>query len=320
MGADDNELMQAFDAPSGSFSSFNGVVDLPDWAVVQVVGPDARTFLHGQLTQDVQSLAPTQARWAAYCTAQGRMLATFLMWSVSDQEVHLACSADLAERVVKRLRMFVLRARCQVQVASGHLMGLVGPCVSAWAGETAQPMAVVTADGATLVELPSALGLRRGLWWGPTRVDAHLSALPAQVWQALEVHAGVPRLVLANVEEFVPQMVNWELVGGVNFQKGCYPGQEVVARSQYRGTLKRRAVLLTGGEPLAPGDELFVTEEPDQPAGRVVLAAPALDQSAQWVALAEVRLSTLTHDLHAKTPQGAVFQRLDLPYAIAELG
>ena len=112
MGDDDNELMQSFGSPPSSRPIPDGAVALPDWAVLKVTGPDARTFLHGQLTQDVLSLTPNQARWAGYCTAQGRMLATFLMWSVAEHEVRLACSADLADKVLKRLRMFVLRAQC----------------------------------------------------------------------------------------------------------------------------------------------------------------------------------------------------------------
>ena len=311
--------MQNLGAPPSPFPEPNGGMALPDWSVLKVFGPDARTFLHGQLTQDVLTLTPNQARWAAYCTAQGRMLATFLMWAGSEQEVYLACSTDLAERVLKRLRMFVLRAQCQLQLEAGHVVGLVGRCCAARAGEQAPPMAVTPATGATQIELPPALGIRRALLWGPDPWQADAPEVPRRVWDALEVHGGMARLTAANVEQFVPQMVNLELIGGVNFQKGCYPGQEVVARSQYRGTLKRRAVLLAGAAPLTPGDELFVQDDPEQPAGRVVLAAPGLHPGDDHVALVEVRLSTLSQVLHAKSPDGPAMHRLELPYAIPEL-
>jgi len=242
------------------------------------------------------------------------------MWSVAEHEVRLACSADLADKVLKRLRMFVLRAQCQLEIEPGYAFGWVGSSMVAMAGEGAQPMSVSAAAGGTLIELPPALGVRRALWWGASPVQSQAPDLPRPAWDELEVHSRVARLVLANVEQFVPQMVNWELVGGVNFQKGCYPGQEVVARSQYRGTLKRRAVLLTSAATVAAGDELFVQDEPDQPAGRVVLAAVPGADAGECVALAEVRLSTLAEFLHAKSPQGPAMRRLDLPYAIPELG
>ena len=123
----------------------------------------------------------------------------------------------------------------------------------------------------------------------------------------------MPRVVAATVEHFVPQMVNLELVGGVNFQKGCYPGQEVVARSQYRGTLKRRMVPMTAPVALVPGQEIVHTSDPGQPAGEVVLAAPS--PAGGWSALVEVKLAMLPTPGHF----AADGQRLEvsaLPYAL----
>lgn len=281
---------------------------LADWGVIRAQGDDAAKFLHGQLTQDIERLAPGRAALAGYCSAKGRLLASFIVWRPAPDEVLLACSADLLPATLKRLQMFVLRARCKLSDASAErpLWGLVGegaaPAMSVWA-----------CDGG-FVRLPDAVpGLPRWLQIGG---DAPaLPALSAAAWQALEACSGVARIVGATVEQFVPQMVNLELAGGVNFQKGCYPGQEVVARSQYRGTVKRRAQLLTGPVAMQPAQEVFHSADPDQPAGMVVLAGtlgPGLH-----VALAELKLAALQDGtLHAGAPDGPVLALGALPYAI----
>jgi hypothetical protein len=142
-----------------------------------------------------------------------------------------------------------------------------------------------------------------------------LPALGADDWAWLEVRSALPRITAATIEQFVPQMVNLELVGGVNFQKGCYPGQEVVARSQYRGTVKRRAMLFDCDAELRPGQEVFVSEEPDQPAGQVSNAAPR--PGGGCTALVEVKLAALAASgLHAGSAAGPLLRRLELPYPI----
>jgi folate-binding protein YgfZ len=132
--------------------------------------------------------------------------------------------------------------------------------------------------------------------------------LDPAAWRWLEVHSGVARITAATSEQFVPQMVNLELVGGVNFKKGCYPGQEVVARSQYRGTLKRRAQLFAGATGARPGQEVFHSGDPSQPAGLVANAAGD-------TALVEVKLAALEDGtLHLGAADGPVLRRLALPY------
>ena len=151
----------------------------------------------------------------------------------------------------------------------------------------------------------------RALWVAPAGQAPDAPMLAAADWAELEVRSGVPRITAATVEQFVPQMMNLELVGGVNFRKGCYPGQEVVARSQYRGTLKRRAALFATGQPLRPGDEVFDPRDPGQPAGRVVNAADA----SPALALVEVKLAALDGPpLRAGSAEGAPLQALALPY------
>jgi hypothetical protein len=295
-------------------SPLHGVLPLPDWGLIRARGADARSFLQGQLTQDVLQLGPGTARPAGYCTAKGRLLASFVMWAADAETVLLACSADLLPTTLKRLRMFVLRAKCTLDDASAEwpAWGLAG----AAAGDAA-PWTVQSAPGGVRVALPPALvngqPVPRALQFGGESPAG--PALPAATWLGLEAASGVPRIMAATAEQFVPQMVNLELVGGVNFQKGCYPGQEVVARSQYRGTLKRRGQLLVGTVPLQPGQEIVHSADPGQPAGLVALAGDL--PGVGPVALAELKLAALEGgSLHLGTAEGPLLVPAALPYTI----
>jgi folate-binding protein YgfZ len=307
MAAHDNEDMNSeIPAPM----PWHGRVRLTDWGVIRARGEDARSFLHGQLTQDVLQLPADRARLAGYCSAKGRLLASFVMWAdPAGGDVLLACSADLLPQVLKRLRMFVLRAKCQLSDASDDLPlhGLVGAAVPGDA-----PWALTVNDGATFIRLPDAAGQRRALVAGADLAEA--VDLPLVAWQWLEVLSGVPRIVEATAEQFVPQMVNLEALDGVNFSKGCYPGQEVVARSQYRGTLKRRAYLAEADAPLAPGAEVFDLDEPGQPAGSVVLAAAVAGRPT--VALLSLKTASAGGRLVGGAPDGVPVRLSALPYPL----
>ena len=300
MVADDNRHM----------SALNGLCRLDDWGVIRAAGDDAKTFLHGQLTQDVLKLDDAQARLAGYCSPKGRLLASFVMWQRGPAEVLLACSADLLAPTLKRLSMFVLRAKCKLTDASAELPvhGLVGDVAAA-----AAPGAAWSRTG-DAIRLPDAAGTPRALWVGADPPAA--PALDAAAWRWLEVQSGIPRIVAATVEQFVPQMVNLELVGGVNFQKGCYPGQEIVARSQYRGTLKRRAYLFESDAAAMPGQELFADSDPGQPAGLVAFAAPAPDGSGRFGVLAETKIALASGPLHLGAADGPLLVPASLPYAL----
>ena len=264
-----------------------------------------------------------QARLAGYCSAKGRLMASFMVWKLQADEFLLACSADLVPTLVKRLSMFVLRARCRLADVSADtaLWGWAGAQIpgdwhghwpeSAW---TASPLT----DGVEAVRLPDVAGLQRALLRTSADAGAPLEApLPPDLWAALEVASGIVRIVPQTVEQFVPQMVNLELVGGVSFKKGCYPGQEVVARSQYRGTLKRRVALLRCEQALAPGQEVFQSQEPEQPAGTVALAA-------NWpgggpLALVSVKRTALEEgSLHLGAADGPALAAMPLPYEVPQ--
>lgn len=296
-------------------------VPLSHWGVIRAVGAEAAKFLNGQLTQDVQSLGLDQARLAGYCSAKGRLLASFVIWKPSDDEVLLACHASVLAATLKRLSMFVLRAQCKLSDASSEV-ALVGV-----SGERARsPTEGLPAWGLhaeandSWIRLPDVAGIARA--WQVTTAAAPQPADPLALaaWQRLEVDSGIVTIEAATVDQFVPQMLNFELIGAVNFQKGCYPGQEVVARSQYRGTTKRRTFLFAADAPISAGQEVFHSADPTQPAGLVASAAPAPGDDAvsqTHHALIEIKLAALEDGtLHLGAPDGPLLTLCPMPYEV----
>ena len=292
----------------------DGAVALTHWGVIRARGADAPKFLQGQLTNDVAGMDTAQVRLAGFCSAKGRLQASFVVWRTAPDEVLLACSASVLPATLKRLSMFVLRAQCKLSDASAELPmhGLVGASACALMGDMQVWQRREIAAG-SLLRLPDVDGVARCMLAGEV---AGVSPLALDTWRALEVRSGLPIIEAATVEQFVPQMLNYELIGGVDFQKGCYPGQEVVARSQYRGTIKRRMFLFDCEAPAAAGQEVFHSGDATQPAGMVVNAAP-VPEGAGGIALVEVKLAALDNGtLHLGSAAGALLARRDLPYAV----
>ncbi len=290
-----------FPDASGAASSVsldNGFVALlTDLGLLGVHGPDARNFLHSQLTNDVEHLGAGEARWFGYCSPKGRLLATSAGWADEDG-VLLTVPRGQSDALRKRLAMYVLRAKARVTNRSDELVligvgGSAAPAALQRIGlQLATPMLVsrggersesgarcaVTLPPIEIGGRPCSRALLCVARDDVAQVWAALSAtlVPASTpfWRWTEVRAGIPRLTAGAVEQFVPQMINFELVDGVNFKKGCYPGQEIVARSQYLGKLKRRmfAAHLDGAEP-APGSDVIGSD--GQACGQIVLGAPA---------------------------------------------
>jgi folate-binding protein YgfZ len=284
-------------------AEFDGATPLTDWGVIRASGADAASFLHSQLTQDMLGLDAQRASLAGWCSAKGRLMASFVVWRPAPEELLMACSADVVPAALKRLSMFVLRAKCKLSDASAEwpLQGVAGSAASAGAWRRVD----------NLIGLPPARGVARALRVGP---GPALPALDAGAWSWLEVASGVPRIVSATAEQFVPQMVNLELVGGVNFQKGCYPGQEVVARSHYRGAVKRRGFVFESAAAASPAQEVFHSADREQPAGMVVNAA---SWQGRHLLLAEVKLAALDGGtLHLGVADGPLLTRTEMPYAV----
>lgn len=301
-------------------SPLDGVAQLSHLGVILVEGEDAAKFIHGQLTQDFSLLDLHHARLAAFCSAKGRMQASFIGFKRPSGDILLICSKDILAATLKRLSMFVLRAKARLSDASNALtvFGLAGNATINIATNAASTWAKVDLDACSLVSLYPADGVPRQLWVAPAEQPQPVGAtLSLERWQWGEVRSAVATISAPVVEAFVPQMLNYESVGGVNFKKGCYPGQEVVARSQFRGTLKRRAFLVHADAAMAAGMEIFGSTDPDQPVGTVVQAAPA--PSGGFDAIISAQLSAMDSGvLHLQSTDGSVLQLLQLPYALLE--
>ena len=322
-----------------------GAVQLTHWGVIRACGADAVKFLQGQLTNDLTTLSATQWRPAGFCSAKGRLQASFLIWKASDEEVLLACSASVLTATLKRLSMFVMRAKCKLTDASAELglWGVAGDAAEALLRTNGVDIEVqkVDIEGGTLLRLPAVGETLRLMVAAPAAgsapVTAALSdsqavasdlqaarpaalalfpALSLDMWRWLEVCSGQSVVEAATVDQFVPQMLNYDIVGGVDFRKGCYPGQEIVARSQYRGTIKRRMFLFDVDAPALPGQAVFHSADPGQPAGQIVNAAVHPSGVGTSV-LVEVKLAALdAGSLHLATSEGATLRRVPLPYDI----
>ena len=303
----------------------SGMAELTHLGVIRATGEDAASFLQGQLTQDVISLGLLEARLAAFCNAKGRMQASFIMFRRSEQEIMLVCSRDILPATLKRLSMFVLRAKARLTDASAEfrLLGLVGDATELIAGGARSAWAKDDIGAANVVFLPPAAGQARALWCA--LLAEPLPACPSidlNLWHWLTVQSGIAMISQPIFEAFVPQMLNYESVGGVNFKKGCYPGQEIVARSQFRGTLKRRAYLVhtdADADGPAVGQEVFSKMDAEQPCGLVAACAPS--PAGGFDAIVSMQTSAAVEGAGALTlgsASGLTLQLLPLPYKLLE--
>lgn len=305
-------------APSSNHvltAPLQGAARLDQLGVIRVQGDDAASFLHGQLTQDFSLLGLSDARLAGFCSAKGRLQASFVGFKRGHQEVLLVCQRDLLAQTLKRLSMFVLRAKAKLSDATGEFQVWGLAAASAPAHWPTQPWGKRDLGDASLVRLYPAAGSARALWVAPADVAApEGAAITPEQWGWLEVMSGVVLVSQPVFEAFVPQMLNYESVGGVNFKKGCYPGQEVVARSQFRGTLKRRAYVVSAEQSLSAGDPVFHESDAEQPCGTVAAAAP--NPTGGWNAVVSMQTSAAQGRLNAGTPTGTALQVLPLPYEL----
>ena len=233
---------------------------LTRYGLLSVSGADARDFLHAQLTADIQGLAPGRAALAGWCSAKGRLLATFLVVPAQDGFL-LQLARDLVPSVQKRLSMFILRSKVKIEDASHRQQFGVWEATAQGEVFSVAGLSVEFENNRRLVisDQPPA----------GTEVDETR-------WTLEEIRAGRPLITAATQDMFVPQMVNYEQLGGVDFKKGCYPGQEVVARAQYRGAVKRRMVRLPApaGAALAPGQAFNGGVVVDSAGGEVLAVMP----------------------------------------------
>ncbi|MFC5523370.1 YgfZ/GcvT domain-containing protein [Polaromonas jejuensis] len=308
----------------------SGIAELTHLGVIRVAGEEAVKFLQGQLTQDVALLGLSEARLAAFCNAKGRMQASFVLFKRSHEEILLVCSRDILAATLKRLSMFVLRTKAKLSDATADfaLYGVVGSALDAIesiAGSAHPAWAKADIGDATRVVLYPGAGQPRALWCAPAGSPAPSGPrIDLALWHWLSVQSGIALITQPIYEAFVPQMLNYESVGGVNFKKGCYPGQEIVARSQFRGTLKRRAYLVHSEAAPAVGQEVFHALDAEQPCGLV--AAAAANPSGGFDAIVSMQTSAAADAAaHAEAGRltlgsatGAALALRPLPYALIE--
>ncbi|MBC7610835.1 MAG: folate-binding protein YgfZ [Polaromonas sp.] len=307
--------------------SLSGIAELVHWGVIRAIGEDAVKFLQGQLTQDVALMSLSEAHLAAFCNAKGRMQASFIVFKRKNgagvDEILLVCSKDILTQTLKRLSMFVMRAKVKLTDASAEftLLGLVGYAIESIAASDRIYWAKADFDTLNIVFLYPGAGQPRALWCAPADTPAPAGAtLAPGLWEWLEVQSGIAMITQPIFEAFVPQMLNYESIGGVNFKKGCYPGQEVVARSQFRGTLKRRAYLVHCSAEPGVGQEVFHALDAEQPCGLV--AACAANPAGGFDSVVSMQTSAaLDSDggrLTLGSAAGAALTLLPLPYPLLE--
>jgi len=306
--------------------------DLSFLSLIRVHGPDAQSFLQGQLTNDIRNVGPERSQISAWCTPKGRMLAIFRIFMRDDSYV-LQLPQPLQSEVLRRMRMYVLRAKLVLEDASEALVriGISGPNAARYVTEAGcrVPDAVdaVTRNGPfSVVALPGRhprfelIGppdVARGLWLQLARVARPIGA---EGWAWLNIQAGLPDVLPGTVEEFVPQMTNLDLLGGVSFGKGCYPGQEIVARVKYLGRIKQRMfpVQTEALDCASPGTTIVPGSGDGQPVGWVVDAQAAPDGGCDMLAV--LTLEQHLNDLRLGTSNGPAIEVFPSPYPVDNVG
>jgi len=300
--------------------------ELRELGVLAVQGADAAEFLHGQLSSDIKALRPGHAQYSSYNSPKGRMLATLVVLRTADDAFRILLAADLAESVRKRLAMFVLRSKVSVANAGGEVFraGVGGPgaaaAVTGALGSAPPAFSAVERDGVVALALPDGrFVVLAPLDRAPTlrsALAAHAGTADESSWQWLAIHAGVPTVTAATTDQFVAQTANWDLLGGVNFQKGCYPGQEIVARTQYLGRLKERLYAFhVDGPPPPAGTRLYAEPFGDQPCGTVVNAAQSPGGGSDLLAVVQIA-AVDGGSVRLRERGGPALEPQPLPYAI----
>ncbi len=319
-GAEQQELAAARASPV--------VAPLIDQGLIRVSGPDAASFLHNLLTNDVSGLSAQTARFAGLCTPKGRLLALLLIWRDGDDFL-LMLPREILPTILKKLSMYVLRSKVKLSDASTERV-LIGYSVPATAAPTpaSEPafgalprFGVVGTEGGQAIRLDDTRWIlafdaaTAGARWRQLAASTRPVGLAA--WQWLEIAAGQPRVLAATQEAFVPQMLNMELpaVAGVSFSKGCYPGQEIVARTQYLGKVKRRMFRARQAANAAPGTQVYAPETGEQHCGTLVSVAPS--PTGDFECLVCVQIGAVeAGEVHVGGLDGPRLEFLPLPYDV----
>jgi hypothetical protein len=304
--------------------------DLSHLGLIGVSGDEAQSFLQNQFCNDVRLVTPELSQLNGYCNPKGRALAVFRLFQ-REGRYYLRLPAEILDATLSRLRMFVLRSKVTLENASPALarMGYAGPeaeqrLAAAVGAAPAAVNGVVHHGGLTIMRIPGPharfeiygdTAALSTLW---NRLKSDARPVGQGAWNLLDIHAGIPEIVTATREEFVPQMINLHSIDGLSFKKGCYPGQEIVARTYYLGKLKRRmyrAHIDTAAVP-QPGDALVAEgSESGQGVGQIVRAEPAPDGGVEVLAVIEIASAEGRRVSLAKEPGAALALQM-LPYTV----
>jgi hypothetical protein len=291
--------------PQAGRSAENFIATLDHLGMLRFSGQDAEVFLQGQLSCDVSEVRQSSTSHGAYCSAKGRMLANFLLWREQDGFA-MVLSRDLGASVQKQISKFVLRSKVKVADASDIvLVGAAGAQAESLLA-AAPGQSVRLNDGRLIVALPAE---------GAAGVLSGLSLGDAARWRWLDIRSGVPLIKAVTQDQFVPQMANLELIGGVSFEKGCYTGQEIVARTQHLGRVKRRMFLANVPAPAQAGDALYSDDLGDQVGGTVLNTEASPEGGYDLLAVLQVA-SRERSTVHLKARDGPALRFLPLPYPV----
>ncbi len=296
-------------------------------ALLHISGPDSLTFLQGQTTCDTRDVSRSQAVLGAYCNVQGRMVCDFLLLEIAPEQFALRLKADTLEKAASTFGKYIVFSKAALQTDNDDWQ--VFGCWGESAAEALRSLELTlpaaryqaaSGDGYALVQMDDA-GTRFEAYINTREHGAHLDAIsaaltaaPESQWQAQQIRAGIGRVEGPNVEALLPQMLNFDVTGHVNFTKGCYTGQEIVARLHYRGKAKRRMYLgqLDASTEASAGADLFNADS-EQGVGTLVNAA---NEGEQTVCLVSATEKGIAQGLRLGSPQGPPVEILTLPYAI----
>lgn len=301
--------------------------DLGQYGMLRVSGEDAQSFLQNLLSNDIGEATSSRAQFSSLNSAKGRMLSSFTIWRDGDDYL-LQLVRELTGNVRKKLGTYVLRAKVKITDMSDEMivMGISGADAykilnKIFGSAPTQPYACFNGNVGCVIKIDDArfqiitpLSQAETLW---SAISLHAKPVGAPCWEWLNIRSGIPTILPPTQDLFVPQMINFDLIGGINFKKGCYPGQEIVARTHYLGKLKRRMYLAHIDTVDAPqaGDELFSAEMEGQACGTIANTAPAPDGGYDVLAVAQMS-SQQSQTVHWKSMQGVVLQFLPLPYTL----
>ena len=324
-GARENSQATGFDPVRPSATRQTALTALLSHGVIQVSGPHAEAFLQGQLSNDIELISESLAAPAAYCTPKGRVLATPLLWR-TDGGYALGLPRGLCEPVRRRLQMYVLRSKVTLSDLSEQVaaLGLAGPGALHLAREAlgvalSAPYQAGSSGGLTAIALPGdrlqvagETGLVVDLW---DKLAGHCWLAGEAVWTAHAIAAGVPTITSATQDQFTPHMLNLDLTGAVSFSKGCYSGQEIVARTQYLGQVKRRLLRFATAGRAEPGAGVYAK---GQPVGTVVNAAPSASGGCELLAVVQAQTAQDAGAALSLGADGPPLELLPLPYHLPE--